>query len=436
MHRISSKSASRCKRIWRSSSTAVALASSAALSGPMPRQANPNFIFLTSLRCNIFCSRAEGHLSNRHCLQGPQRITTTQFHGRFSTQVVLHSQATLHPTLHHNRAEQHSLPPTMSLAIHRRLLTSQSRHLLRSLSTTQVFHQTPTPEVPQQKPALLPSQNSIFRKAAGTIRQALPGTTETYVAYNITKQLYLECAKQGDYGVIDLAIKASGKDKKKVGKSIQGTGMGASMSDLPLVALGEEDKVAFWYHGMSYLYGLESSQMKSFEDDANGMAVCKREKTFNSWAQVTLLHIWMLCARFRTFPREKSKVWQHHLVDHFFFDAEEKMVKGFDMTNGSLRTRYLKDMFVQYRGMVAALDEGLFKDDPTLASAIWRNVFDASENVDLEHLTAVVSYVRRCLHGLDKVSDDTVEKGLIYFGNPADEIKTVQEPSKRLNLTE
>jgi cytochrome b pre-mRNA-processing protein 3 len=106
------------------------------------------------------------------------------------------------------------------------------------------------------------------------------------------------------------------------------------------------------------------------------------------------------------------------------------------MTNGSLRTRYLKDMFVQYRGMVAALDEGLFKDDPTLASAIWRNVFDASENVDLETLATVVGYVRRCVHKLDKVGDDTVEKGLIYFGNPADEVKTVREPSKRLEQKE
>ena len=53
---------------------------------------------------------------------------------------------------------------------------------------------------------------------------------------------------------------------------------------------------------------------------------CNRPKTFNSWAQVTILHMWAIMVRIRAFPDETVvKIWQQHFIDHFFFDAEEKM---------------------------------------------------------------------------------------------------------------
>lgn len=54
--------------------------------------------------------------------------------------------------------------------------------------------------------------------------------------------------------------------------------------------------------------------------------VCDRPKTFMSWAQVTVLHIWMLIVRIRAFEPNRVKTWQQHFVDHFFYDAEGKMI--------------------------------------------------------------------------------------------------------------
>lgn len=79
-------------------------------------------------------------------------------------------------------------------------------------------------------------------------------------------------------------------------------------SDLPIVK-GDEVASAFWY------------------------TTAKRDKTFNAWAQVTILHMWMLTVRIRAWEKEKSKVWQHHFVDHFFYDAEERMMQGFNVSH-------------------------------------------------------------------------------------------------------
>jgi hypothetical protein len=48
-----------------------------------------------------------------------------------------------------------------------------------------------------------------------------------------------------------------------------------------------------------------------------------------SWAQVTVLHMWMLIVRIRAFEPDRVKVWQQHFVDHFFYDAEGKMINTY-----------------------------------------------------------------------------------------------------------
>lgn len=82
--------------------------------------------------------------------------------------------------------------------------------------------------------------------------------------------------------------------------------------------------------------------------------------------------------------------------------------------------------------MTAGFDEGLCKGDAVLAAAIWRNLFDAKPDVDIELLAIVTSYIRRVLSGLDKVSDETIYAGRIQFGNPLDEKSIVMRESKFL----
>ena len=98
------------------------------------------------------------------------------------------------------------------------------------------------------------------------------------------------------------------------------------------------------------------------------------------------------------------------------------------------RNKYLKDLFIQWRGLLAAYDEGLSKGDAVLAAAIWRNVFKASEDVDIKKLSLIVSYMRRALKGLDAAADEQVMRAQLEFGNPSDEASVVALKSQMLEL--
>ncbi|KAF8454615.1 ubiquinol-cytochrome C chaperone-domain-containing protein [Kalaharituber pfeilii] len=229
----------------------------------------------------------------------------------------------------------------------------------------------PIPKLPiEPGPGVIPRHvppapvGGIIDNIANRIRVAAPETTETYRAYKAGKELYLECARQGAY-IKDEEANAEG----------------------PAVAA---DPTA---------------------------VVTRRKREF----LVTILHMWTLIVRFRALNISPSSVavWQQHFVDHFFYDAEEKMEHEYGVKSSPLRGRYLKDLFVQHRGMVAAYDEALAKgSDAVLAAAVWRNLFDAREDTDLRMVAGVVGYVRRVLRGLEKVDDEMVMGARVAFGEP------------------
>ena len=119
-----------------------------------------------------------------------------------------------------------------------------------------------------------------------------------------------------------------------------------------------------------------------------------------------MLHLYLLHARLRCLDRESFANWRQQLVDHFFFDAERKMHVDHGITSTALRQRYLKDVFVQWRGLLVAYDEGLIKGDAILASAVWRNLFKGSPDVDPRALAAIVGWMRSSLKALEAASDD------------------------------
>ncbi|KAH7170318.1 ubiquinol-cytochrome C chaperone-domain-containing protein [Dactylonectria macrodidyma] len=128
--------------------------------------------------------------------------------------------------------------------------------------------------------------------------------------------------------------------------------------------------------------------------------------TFSTWSHVTMLHLYLINARIRCFDRDAFHNWQHQLTDHFFFECEKKMHIDHHITSSALRQRYLKDIFVQWRGLLLAYDEGLFKGDAILASAIWRNLFKGSPDVDPRSLVAIVGWMRSALMRLEAVNDN------------------------------
>ena len=110
------------------------------------------------------------------------------------------------------------------------------------------------------------------------------------------------------------------------------------------------------------------------------------------------------------------------------------MTINHNMHARGVRNKYLKDLFIQWRGLLAAYDEGLAKGDAVLAAAIWRNVFKANEDVDVKGLGQIVSYMRRALKGLDALDDRKVMQARLEFGNPAAERSIVAMKSKMMDL--
>jgi cytochrome b pre-mRNA-processing protein 3 len=147
-----------------------------------------------------------------------------------------------------------------------------------------------------------------------------------------------------------------------------------------------------------------------------------------------MLHMYLLSARLRCFPAHSAQTWQQHLLDHFFYDAENRMTINHNMHARGTRNKYLKDMFIQWRGLLAAYDEGLAKGDAVLAAAVWRNVFKANEDVDIKILAQIVSYMRRVLRALDAVSDEKVMQAGLQFMNPKEESKVVGLKSPMMDL--
>ncbi|SPO01132.1 related to CBP3 - required for assembly of cytochrome bc1 complex [Cephalotrichum gorgonifer] len=138
--------------------------------------------------------------------------------------------------------------------------------------------------------------------------------------------------------------------------------------------------------------------------------------TFSTWSQVTMLRMYILVARARCLEPEAYKSWYRQLLDHFFFDCERLMDVNHGMTSSAARQRFLKDLFVQWRGLLAAYDEGLAKGDAVLASAVWRNLYKGRvEGVDFKKVAGVVSYIRASLWDLERRSDADIVIGKDLF---------------------
>lgn len=150
-------------------------------------------------------------------------------------------------------------------------------------------------------------------------------------------------------------------------------------------------------------------------EDSDWYRVTGLTPTFNTWAQITFLHMWVLTVRLRAFEAGHARYWHQNLIDHFFYAAEDRMATLHGVATGGVRNRYLKDLHLQWRGCIAAYDEGFASGDAVLGAALWRNLFGASENVDAEKLAAVVEWSRKALSEIDGLRDDELAGGVVRF---------------------
>ncbi|KAK4202722.1 ubiquinol-cytochrome C chaperone-domain-containing protein [Triangularia verruculosa] len=259
-----------------------------------------------------------------------------------------------------------------------------------SVKGRRALHTTPHPQI---------SLKEILKKTG------IANTTgRSYFIYQATEQLRKACGAQADYTIDPADRKASKLKKASDGEEIGRSG-------------GEGSKApSVWHEEMGLL------------------------PTFSTWSQVTMLHMYLLVVRFRDMPKLQQTSFQDGLVNHFFYEAEAKMDLVHDLGSRVIRQKYLKDLFVQWRGLVLAYDEALAKDsDAVLASAIWRNLYKADEDVDARKLAAVVSYVRKGMVDLAHLrEEDLVIRGKGLFDGAKgwvsvkEELRGVDVPSAQV----
>ncbi|KAL3456329.1 putative ubiquinol-cytochrome C chaperone [Aspergillus heterothallicus] len=213
----------------------------------------------------------------------------------------------------------------------------------------------------------------------------------------MTQKLFEACNLQGDYKIPQLQEK---------GGEIPKTGDGEH------IGVGE----SWWYKELGLM------------------------PTFSTWSQITFLHMYLLTVRLRALPsRESFQTYSRHLIDHFSHNAEYRMDVVHGLTSRSIRNKFLKDLFIQWRGVLAAYDEGLVKGDAVLGAAVWRNLWKASytspdgKDIDWEHVARVVAYMRRVTSELSKLEEGdlimklTSRSGKSFIFSPSEADKQLVE---------
>ncbi|KAK2750677.1 Protein cbp3, mitochondrial [Myotisia sp. PD_48] len=273
---------------------------------------------------------------------------------------------------------------------------SQSQHKCRGYLTAScgksLSSHLPANNFPrnQSHSLSIPPHRSITRSA------------EPYIAYGFTKKLFDACAIQANYTI---------PEKLKIANQIPKTPEGED--------IGEGS--GWWYEDIGLL------------------------PTFSSWSQITFLNMYLITVRLRALPTPESyRSYSRHFFDHFSHEAERRMDVLHGITSGGIRVKYLKDLFLQWRGVLAAYDEGLIKGDAELAAAVWRNLWKASEtdskgnDLDWTKVAAVVLFLRENLHRLSQVDEGTLLQGLSktpgqgFFAPPENDGRLIKYTSKGL----
>ena len=215
----------------------------------------------------------------------------------------------------------------------------------------------------------------------------LKRTADTYITYGLTEALFKKCALEADYSIPE--------NQRQGLLSGDGPVKTASGEDL-----GQPEGKSWWFEEI----GLQP--------------------TFSTWSQVTYLHMYLLTVRLRGLDDQATlQNYQRYLLEHFSHAAEDKMLIFHGMAARGIRNRYLKDLFLQWRGLLAAYDEGLVKGDAVLAGAVWRNLFKGDEEVDWLKVAEVVVFIRKSINLLGNVELSNINNAISKKGGLFDAAK-------------
>ncbi|CAO3614094.1 unnamed protein product [Cunninghamella blakesleeana] len=160
------------------------------------------------------------------------------------------------------------------------------------------------------------------------------------------------------------------------------------------------------------LYNVCAEQMEKNKDFY--IKECNLPDNFQSWFSVTQLHVWMLMVHLRA--HSNGKLYIQEVVNRLFEDSEAR-IRDHGISQQRMIDSYIKDLVAQFHGGVVAYDEGMCKDDPVLAAALWRNLFAPTSN-NATNLAYVVQYIRQELKALEAFDSEKLIEGKVTFGNP------------------
>lgn len=249
---------------------------------------------------------------------------------------------------------------------------------------------------------------AITNKIAASLRRTAKSTTESYVTYGITEIYFKSCAAQAAYTIPE--------DQRMGIYTGKGPPKNARQEDVgvPDTAGGYGAK------------GADSWWFKTLE----------LEPTFSVWSQVCFIHMYILTTKLRTLDSQKVFLdYQRYLLEHFSNAAEDKMALLHGMNAKGIRNRYLKDLFVQWRGILYAYDQGMVSGDAVLGAAVWRNLWKANEDVDWQKVALVVAFMRRSIASLDSVDVKEVavalKEGAPFWTDVQQDLETsIKSPSR------
>lgn len=253
-----------------------------------------------------------------------------------------------------------------------------TKRSLAASTTDSIPNNQSDPPLPQtqsssflaESPAYVQTSPSISNPLAQKLRLTSFRTTETYVAFSVASSLWDVFKQQAAYNITE---ETSIYDRSDVRKTAEGEDLGVSTAASP-----------FWH------------------------TTLQLPPTFSTWYQVAFIHMYIVTVRLRVLDRESYSIYMQHLTNQFSYGAEDNMTQLHGMEISSLRNKYKRDLFLQWRGVLAAYDEGLIKGDAVLASAVWRNLWKGQADVDWAKVAMVVEYIRKAIDLYGKASDENI----------------------------
>jgi hypothetical protein len=155
--------------------------------------------------------------------------------------------------------------------------------------------------------------------------------------------------------------------------------------------------------------------------------------TFNTWFQLTVLHIWMIIVRCRSLAVEDPRgvtLLETQLASLFWEEVEQEIMLIGETSNPLIVGKNRNLMLKYYMGALVAYDESILDGDAILADAIWRNIFGQDRSItSLENIDKLVEYVRRETHNLETNTQPLLEEGFVAWGPPPVFKKTKSDTS-------